>query len=507
MRRLFFMLFLLQTFKPKGESMKKSFIRIAVLVALSLANIINLSPIIYTNKTYMALPTPHYYLPMKYTSWHRILKQGSKSDNPWGGSLLAAPFYHTSNNDTKLGKYFGTNFKNKLKVSFPSETTDLQNDNIMHRYQDYPTLDGMLCFKPEHTAYGIYFSYNQELNNIHKGLFLRVNVPLEHVENDLHATATQTKYRGKGILDYFSGAYSNDDPDNLQDPLCAAKICGSQGSSGIADIELLLGYKMVETKEHEVAGSLKIIVPTGGRPSGEYLFESVVGNGKHWALGANLNAAMNIVKRETSSLECLIFLEYTYLFKGTEKRTLGFRNGTGLFEGHENTPIIIPWFYYILGGEKGKMGTFPLANVLTQDVSVTPGGRAQGHASFAYHRNNTTIDFGYSFFAQEGEKITLKGCWNNEQYAPAAPNYRTNEAFDVSNISHSAGQYIRDFELDTSTPATPGFLKHAIHGAISYTLSEWENPFMMGCGFSVEWHHDNANPTGYTLWVKAGATF
>ncbi|MBU1008187.1 hypothetical protein KKA53_03865 [Candidatus Dependentiae bacterium] len=489
--------------------MKKSFIRIAVLFAILITstNHTKLFPIIYTNKTYMAIPTPHYYLPMKYTSWHRILKQGSKSEKPWENTLLATPFYHNSNNEGKLGKYFGTNFKSKLKVSLPSETTDLQSDNIMHRYDDFPSLDGTLCIKPSHTTYGIYLSYNQELSNIHKGLFLRVNIPFEHVENDLHATATQTKHLGKGILDFFSGAYSNVDPNNLQDALTHAKICGSQGKSGIADIELLLGYKLAEKKEHEISGSVKLIIPTGGRPQGEYLFESVVGNGKHWGIGTNLNASMNIVKNETSSLECLIFLEYTYLFKSDEKRTLGFRNGTGLFEGHENTPINIPWFYYILGGEIGKMGTFPLANILTQEVSVTPGGKSQGHASFAYHRNNTTIDFGYSFYAQEGERVALKSCWNSSRYAPANPSYQTTAAFDVSNTAHSAGQSIKEFELDTSVPETPAFLKHAFHGAISYTHSEWENPFMLGCGFSVDWTHDNANPVGYTLWLKAGATF
>jgi len=296
------------------------------ITALFCTTLFQLKPITYTNKTYMAIPTPHYHLPMKYTSWHRILKQGSSSENPWGGTLLATPFYRATSNNGKLGKYFGTNYKSTLKIDIPRETTDIQNDLIMHRYDDYPSLQGTLKIDPKHTSYGIYLSYNQELENLHKGLFFRVNLPIEHVENDLRATAIQTKYLGKSILDYFSGGYSNDDANNLQAALTHAKICGIQGSTGVADIELLLGWKLAEKKEHEVEGSIKVIVPTGSSPNGEYMFESLVGNGSHWGIGFNCNTSMNIMKSETSSMEFIASLDYTYLLKGDEKRTLGFRN-------------------------------------------------------------------------------------------------------------------------------------------------------------------------------------
>lgn len=97
----------------------------------------------------------------------------------------------------------------------------------------------------------------------------------------------------------------------------------------------------------------------------------------------------------------------------------------------------------------------------------------------------------------------------NDKYAVADPNYPTNVAFEITgyDIGHAVGGPIQKELLDLQTPATPAFLKHSVHGAISYTLSEWDNPLVMGCGFSIDWTHDNSTATGYVLWAKMGATF
>lgn len=457
----------------------------------------------------MSIPTPHSYLPMKYTTWHRALKQGSNAKDSWGSTIQAVPFYRTSNRSGKLGKYFGTNDKNILTVDAFGPDTDIQNNLVIH--QASTTLKGKLKLDPKHTAYGALLSLNQNLDGIHRGLFFRINIPIEHVEHDLRASVTdETKISQsgnlKGILDFFKGLYEQTEATEIQTKLTHAKIKSLDSRSGIADLELMLGAKLVERQEHEVTGALKIFIPTGSRPSGEFLYQAIVGNNRHWGVGGEFDASMNIYKSEEHSLECILHLDYTYFFKSDEMRTLSYRNGTDRVGETEDTPVKFSWGHYILGGEHGKQGTFPLANVLTRDVDVTPGGRVQGHASFAYHRNNTTIDFGYSFLAKEGEKVVVKH-WEDDKYGPAQPTYNTTNPFSVTNPTYVIGGPIQRDELILSDAATPAILKSSVHAAIGYTLSEWENPFLMGCGFSVDWTHDNATPVGYTLWCKAGITF
>lgn len=492
--------------------MKKIIMAILAITSLTCNYV---SPVNYTNKTFMSLPTPHYYLPMKYSSWHRILKQGSSTETPWGSTLQFTPFYRMSDNDTGLGKYFGTNYKNIIKIGRTSPETDLRTDLIVQNATGYSNLIGTLRLSPKHTSYGIYFSFHQELNNINKGLFVQVNIPLQHVENDLRLCTTDERSDPSGgVCEYFSGNFRQTDDPNKQEPLQYLRMCGPQNQSGIADLEVLVGKKFVEKEEHQISAAVKLIVPTGNRPSPCYLFPPVIGNGRHWGLGATVDGSMNVTKGTDYSLEFLFNLDYTYVFKSCEKRTLGYRRG---FDDSETlneyeTSSVMAWAYYVLAGEEGKLGVFPFANVLTRDVNVLPGAKLQGHTSLAYHRNNTTFDFGYSFLSLEGEKVTVK-CWQNDKYAPAHPDYSTDVAFGVLDYAQidppgwSIGGPIQSTMIDCNTPATPASLKHSIHAAISYTHSEWENPLVMGCGFSVDWTQDNSTATGYVLWGKVGVSF
>jgi len=491
--------------------MKKISAAISLLGLTLATHFPTLTAATYSDKMFMSIPTPHYYTAMKQTSWHRMLKQGSGADIPWGGTVQLIPFYSASNKEGGMGKYFGTSNKNALKVDKAGENVEIQSNLIMHQYNDDPDLAGILKLNPKHTTYGAYISYNQELENIQKGLYFQVNFPLVHVENNLNPVVTnETKDNmtgtPQGILDFFSGSYTNSSDKNKQSALSHAKIVSGNDKTGIADIELLIGYKLAEKADHMVCGEIKFIIPTGGRPTGEYLFPALVGNGKHWGVGSALSASMNITKSKSSSFECILSVDYKYLFKADQKRTIGYRNGLAATQTAEDTAAYSPWGHYIIGGENGKKGLFPLANILTRDVSVYPGGKLHGHASFAYHRDNTTFDFGYAFFAQEGEKVNVK-MWEDDKYAPAAPEFETVSTFDVTNINHVIGGPINKTELDPNKAATPAIFKSSIYAAIAYTLSEWDNPFMLGCGVSADWTHDNSNPTGYVLWAKVGATF
>lgn len=492
-----------------------------IILTINLFSACVLNGITYTNKTFMSVPNSHNNIPMQYSSWHRILKQGSSDANAWGGILQAVPFYSNSNNSAALGKYFGANYKNELVVGAAGASTDIQNNLLIHRQQGdddasiKTNLAGTLKLNPKHTESGVYFNYNHNLDNVKKGLFFKLGLPFTHVSNDIGASvANEIKdtHTNKGVLDFFNGNLSqsyNASYDytigNSQDALTHAKITGPNSKTGIADVTAIIGYKFTEHDDLEFTGNIKLLFPTGGNPTGERLFEAINGNRDHWGIGASTNASLSIFKEEDHCLECLFLLDFMYLFKSDEKRTLGYRNGIDYASG-EDTTVRMAWNHYYQGAQDGLQKMFPLANVLTQDVSVQPGSELQGHCSLAYHRKNVTFDFGYSFFSKEGEKVSIKS-WTNNKYAPVSLDYNTGVAFSLSDETHFLGGAIQKSELDTTTASTPAVLKQAIHAAISYTLSERKNPFMFGCGFCIDWTHDNSTPTGYTLWGKVGAAF
>ncbi len=130
--------------------------------------------ITYTNKTFMSLVTPHYYNPMKETTSHRLIKQGSSDENKWGASLIATIFHSSSNNSVGLGKYFGDYYRNTINIGKPDKPgIDFQASLIAHKTTGDTPLAGKLTLNPVNKNYGVYFSYHQELDEIHKNLFLQ----------------------------------------------------------------------------------------------------------------------------------------------------------------------------------------------------------------------------------------------------------------------------------------------------------------------------------------------
>ena len=519
-----------------------------------------LAAITHTNKTFLMPRSIHSYLSMRNSTFHRLLKQSSSNAEAWGGHLQAAGFYSDANNRVGLGEYFGT--FNKSEVTIGQYYTDIDHLFIFHRsgyywepyfnYEDAtsskeerrytpaehdrrPSISGTLKLHPKFSRHGVLFTYQQDLDHIYKKVFVSVDIPLMHVATDIGESADNNNndsYTKKSFLDYFSGCYAQQGSEwaaNLQDPLTHAKLDGPHSSTGIADIKVALGYKIVERENYELNGAIHAILPTSSAPDGKSLFEPVVGNGDHWGLGFGLNGSLNIYRSDETVWEFLCNLEYTFLFKSDEVRTLGYRQGLNYEENQEDTPIRFSWEYYWLGGQAGVSKVFPLANVLTRDLSVSPGGQVSGYAAFSYHRNNVTFDFGYSFFAREGENITVKS-WPHNTYGLASAMYITQIAFDPTQPSlptsvidpevdpdpndpaapppqRGRGSWILANELDPNTPATPAALVHAIHGALGYTMSDFEYPIMLGCGFSVDWNQDNAEPIGYMLWAKTGIAF
>ena len=302
-----------------------------------------------------------------------------------------------------------------------------------------------------------------------------------------------------------------------------AKIDGEKRKSGLGDITLSVGYKFVEKEDYQFNANLNFILPTGSKANGRNLFEPILGNGKHVGVGIDIATSLNIHRDDNFCIELLINGNVTRYFRGTEKRTLGFRNSLLTYEdptswgigdldnlelydadgdtvttptdaygatfyfptplGIETTMATLPWSYYFLGGKQDEKGVFPLANVLTQNVHVSPGASWNGSIGIAYHNKSCTFDVGYSFFSKDGEKITLKETWQSDTYAPISVTYNPEEAFNIMqhgdvgwNYDYlmSEGLAIKKEDLDTNTPATPAIFTQTIYFGASFIFAKFD---------------------------------
>jgi hypothetical protein len=493
----------------------------------------------YTNKTFLATRSHNDNMAMEYTGWHKQWRK--MMGKRWGGTFQATGFYQASENQTDLGKYFGkynsatasaTNiYSGQIQdfiwvMSRPGLTATnnekaflLDPGFIIHDNVPAIAKDQRLhvkgTFRPKQTSYGIRLDYHQKLDKLAKGMYFKATVPIVHVKNDMNVAYTGTKMSqkippgatiDKTLANYLAG---NLEIENVQEKLKSAKICGSQSETGVADVELMLGYNFLY-KEHKHCGvNVSITIPTTDTPDGEFLFEATIGQRGHWTLGLGVDSAFELWQHGEKSIEFNGAIKGKYIIPETEKRTLGFKYNTTAF------PSIIagkfvPMGWYMLGGKLGQKVLFPLANILTRDVGVRPGWQVEGLANMVFNWSDFTFDLGYNLFAKERESVMVK-CWpSTGMYAIAHPDDADPAtAFTNANdIWPNDDNWIMPEDLTTDPAVTPVYVTHKIYGGVTYAMNDWEYPFMFGVGASWEFTQGtNSALDGYALWAKIAVTF
>ncbi|MCK4517916.1 hypothetical protein KAT92_04010 [Candidatus Babeliales bacterium] len=547
--------------------MRKFFyVMLAILVSTSCAQART-----HTNKTFL-MPRSHLdNMAMEYSTWHKQFRD--IDEEKWGSSIQATGFYQESTNQSALGKYFGKynnatgpNITNPyagtiqdfiwvMERSVLAGTPNFNNEKalllesrwIIHDPKEFTPSSERLnvkgTFRPKQESYGIRLDYHQKLDKLAKGLYFKVSVPFVDVTNDMEIAYTGTADSSrltqtlpdqdlvaaasrvkKSLADYLSGNITT----TRQKALTHAKIAGSDSDSGVADIDVTLGYNFLYKEHKHLNANICLTIPTGNRVRGEKLFEAMVGNGHHWALGCGVDSAFELWKDEDSSLDFLFAANYKYLFDATEKRTLDFKysntagtNVAAPLDTFLTAGKRVPMGYYFLGGKRGERQLFPLANVLTRDVGVDPGSQLEVLASLAFNHKGFTFDLGYNLFAKEGESVMVKD-WPENTYAIAKQSFKEAAGadeliplFDPTNINHAWGggdgykpMAIAREHLLEQDAATPVYVTHKIFGGMGYSYDEWDYPLMFGLGGSWEFTQGtNSALDGWALYGKIGVSF
>ena len=238
-----------------------------------------------SKKTFLAPRPVGVNLAMELSTWHDQILNRDK--NKFNSHIQATGFYQAAIKGADVGKYFGVgNGKNDFTVG--TGASDIHNWDLVHNnaYVNHPTaLAGTSVFNPKQEAYGLRLDFFQFMNHPFKNMFLKASVPFVCVENDMHflVDSSVADASGNYVGDFFRGNAITQAAANKQDALTHAKVGERKTSTGIADIDLALGYRFVENENHHLYVAAAITIPTGKRPHGEYLFEPIYGNGKHLA--------------------------------------------------------------------------------------------------------------------------------------------------------------------------------------------------------------------------------
>jgi len=387
-----------------------------------------------------------------------------------------------------------------------------------------------------------------------KGLYVQLHAPAVWTEWDLNLTECATD---NGSSTPFPALYMAEDSiaapvhsfvealkgnttfGQMQDPLRFGKVDGAQSKGGLSDVQLALGYDFILRENGHAGFNLRCAIPTGSRPKGEYLFEPVVGNGKHWELGVGFSGDVLVWEKDgDQELHFFADINATHLFDARQKRSfdLGEPCDCDDMTNFGSRYILIKEFDAD-GNYDGKLA--PLINKTTLPCKVNVSIEVDMVFMFGYTYRDFIFDIGYNGWIRAKERIELDNCdcrFPSNKYAlkgiqdvalnggiPSNSTQSTatlmgNNFADQNMVSDTNPPiFITEQDIDPDSAAVPRALTHKFFAYLGYAWQERAEqnkvvPFV-GLGSDIEFEgineRDTEQPNKTTLsqwsfWIKFG---
>lgn len=204
-----------------------------------------------------------------------------------------------------------------------------------------------VCFNPRITNFIANFDWFFPLTCVLPGLFIRIQLPVVNSNWNLalHECIVSTGtslgfvpagYFGDSIIPNSSLAQSVTDAfegkttfGDLREPLKNGKIFSRQTLNRVSDLQLNIGYIGLQEEWYHLGIIGRVCAPTGNRSHGEFLFESIIGNGHHWEVGGGVTAHASTGQQEWGKIGIWLEGYLTHLFSTDQHRSYDFINGPG----------------------------------------------------------------------------------------------------------------------------------------------------------------------------------
>jgi hypothetical protein len=452
-------------------------------------------------------------LAMEYTTWNEFMQTKVKKDQ-FGLRFQATPFYQQSDTSDNFGCYFGVNNKHKFIIGYNSDDTIQKKYAVNSRYIFHDATSpanrkATIVYEPDQEAYGLRLDFFQCLSRwVFKGLHAFAALPIVHVKNDMRLQVEDVEnITKKQVYDFYEGQFKGfNDSNDKQKELHHAKIHHEKSTTQLADVDLILAYRFVETPEYHICIDLGLTIPTSNKTHGIWVFEPMGGNGDHWAFGGGLDFRMNLWTGKKQNVKFESTVKYRYLFENHERRTLQLTNVNYKDDNGVQHTIPTEYSQYFLLAELGQENKplIPAANILTRPVNVTPRSQVDAIFAVAYNNRNFRSELGLNIFWKDCEKVLLREKWDGGTYYLAKPEFDTTQKFVATN-----GYVLNKDNIDVtaaSTPAQVASLK--FYGGLGYIFKEWKHPMLLSAAAHYEWaDQTDGGIQNWGIWGKIGFGF
>jgi len=484
----------------------------------------------------------------RYSQLHAKHKESDECDP--SHMFQAVVFGSSTTDGASLARYFSPFGVRRMRVSENTNTAQVGDFELLSSFFGVITANAItnpylsvisLC--PSHTEVGLGLGYRYALwNNAEntQQLCFYVTAPIVNVHNKMHFRETVLNDGGGRLRGPIStGGGSTIDTSQVVATFDTMREAFDQSTwnfgkitcdhhkmskTGIADITAVLEYRWVEHEPCHIESYLGVLIPTGNKVDGKYMFQPIVGHGQSWGIvwGGNFGLTIWHHEHEDFSIRAELTNNSMYLFTKAQMRSFDV-NGR-------------PWSRYIdvylnyaqaqqaanLGGSAGIYLSTPGINVFTQPVDVTPGLSHTVNSAFVFDFGCWNAELGYNFYARAAELVTLcrfpndvafvdiKGLGQTQPFQTIAGSIDDDSLVVSSPIPLT--MYDRSIiavdDLDLSSAATPAILSNIIYGSLGVQCEKRGYPVFGNVGVSYEFSdRTKAAPQRWGLWIKGGISF
>lgn len=326
-------------------------------------------------------------------------------------SFIVTPEYTETWKPSKIANYF-----------FGCDSIAVSGSRVLNRgahdvLADYwglpPYFKSVLHFKPVIKNFLVDFMLNADLSAWVDGLYVIVHAPLVYTRWNLHMQEDIEVMDSNNTTNFYPAGYLSSQrlaPSQLtqsatqflqgqaifgdvQTPLMYGLIKGEQRRVRLAEIQAILRWDFLNKEDCRLGFQVQGAAPTGNRPQGCYLFEPIVGNGKHWELGIGADGYVSFWESKRASQRLGLYWQVVvnHFFTAYQRRSF-------------DLAPCGPGSRYTLLEEVRT----PVCNL---DVPVAVPAVNQYQTRLSYAVNKTTLDCQISVPAEADVLIELKYRW------------------------------------------------------------------------------------------------
>lgn len=343
----------------------------------------------------------------------------------YGAAYFAFEYQQTSNSQGLAQALFGSSTLSFAGSLVPNRNP---NDFLAENFGLARDFKGSVTFAPfiRNIIFdlGLYFGLDEYLQNF----YVRVHMPFAQTTYELQSRNCNSECEGSIATSpfFYTTLYAPGFASttgftpifSIKDALSGIQTYGDMTAQwkkgrfnfqpsvlgGLADLDIIFGYNCINNPKARLGLYLQMVLPTGTRPDGEYIFEPILGNGHHFELGGGLSAQGLFWETECSALGIFVEGNITHMFFDRQCRVFDFvKNDINPFGGPFSRYLLLKEFtsfYY-----RGNL--VPAVNINNRPCDVEIKVKADFSLKLAYQKCGFNIDIGYNIYGNSPESICL----------------------------------------------------------------------------------------------------